>query len=203
MDRTLDLLEGFDDHDLGRQLSPLMSPLVWDLAHIGHYEELWLLRNLAGAPTDRSALRRRVRRVQAPAPRPAESPHPRPARRPRAISPACASASSTDWRTRRSTVTPTRCSRTGFVYGMVIQHEHQHDETMLATIQLMEQPALDPTLVEPSGAVGVASCGLHRRGRCCPAARSSWAPTPSRGRTTTSAPPTRSTSRRSASTAPR
>jgi iron(II)-dependent oxidoreductase len=24
----------------------------------------------------------------------------------------------------------------GFVYGMVIQHEHQHDETMLATIQL-------------------------------------------------------------------
>ena len=26
----------------------------------------------------------------------------------------------------------------GFVYGMVVQHEHQHDETMLATIQLMD-----------------------------------------------------------------
>ena len=25
-----------------------MSPLVWDLAHIGHYEELWLLRNVVG-----------------------------------------------------------------------------------------------------------------------------------------------------------
>ena len=24
----------------------------------------------------------------------------------------------------------------GFVYGMVVQHEHQHGETMLATIQL-------------------------------------------------------------------
>src|SRR5439155_15411710 len=25
----------------------------------------------------------------------------------------------------------------GFVYGMVVQHEHQHDETILATLQLM------------------------------------------------------------------
>ena len=29
----------------------------------------------------------------------------------------------------------------GFVYGMVIQHEHQHDETMLATIQLSGAPS--------------------------------------------------------------
>jgi gamma-glutamyl hercynylcysteine S-oxide synthase len=28
----------------------------------------------------------------------------------------------------------------GFVYGMVAQHEHQHDETMLATLQLMGSP---------------------------------------------------------------
>jgi iron(II)-dependent oxidoreductase len=28
----------------------------------------------------------------------------------------------------------------GFVYGMVAQHEHQHDETMLATLQLMDSP---------------------------------------------------------------
>ena len=27
-----------------------MSPLCWDLAHIGHYEELWLVRTLTGAP---------------------------------------------------------------------------------------------------------------------------------------------------------
>jgi iron(II)-dependent oxidoreductase len=26
----------------------------------------------------------------------------------------------------------------GFVYGMVVQHEHQHDETLLATLQLMD-----------------------------------------------------------------
>src|SRR2546421_1014088 len=32
----------------------------------------------------------------------------------------------------------------GFVYGMVIQHEHQHDETMLATLQLMGDRAYRP-----------------------------------------------------------
>jgi iron(II)-dependent oxidoreductase len=30
------------------------------------------------------------------------------------------------------------------VYGMVIQHEHQHDETLLATLQLMDDRALSP-----------------------------------------------------------
>ena len=43
-DRTLRLVD-FDDDELGRQYDPLMSPLVWDLAHIGQQEELWLLRD--------------------------------------------------------------------------------------------------------------------------------------------------------------
>ncbi len=37
-----------DDDDLTAQHSPLMSPLVWDLAHIGNQEELWLLRAVGG-----------------------------------------------------------------------------------------------------------------------------------------------------------
>ena len=37
-----------DDDDLVRQHSPLMSPLVWDLAHIANQEELWLLRAVGG-----------------------------------------------------------------------------------------------------------------------------------------------------------
>ena len=48
--RSLDLLDPLDDDRLRRQHSPLMSPLVWDLAHVGNYEELWLLREVAGAP---------------------------------------------------------------------------------------------------------------------------------------------------------
>ena len=60
--RTFDLLEPFDDDFLRAQHSPLMSPLVWDLAHVGNYEELWLVRSLGGDA--RSARpRRHVRRV--------------------------------------------------------------------------------------------------------------------------------------------
>ena len=51
-ERTLRLVE-FDDAELLRQYDPLMSPLVWDLAHIGQQEELWLLR---GGDPDRPGL---------------------------------------------------------------------------------------------------------------------------------------------------
>ena len=47
-DRSLALLDPLDEAELTRQVSPLMSPLVWDLAHIGNYEELWLLRAVGG-----------------------------------------------------------------------------------------------------------------------------------------------------------
>ena len=41
--RTLTLTD-IDEDELARQHSPLMSPLVWDLAHVGQQEDLWLLR---------------------------------------------------------------------------------------------------------------------------------------------------------------
>ena len=46
--RTQLLTEAIDDDELVRQHSRLMSPLVWDLAHIGNQEELWLLRDVGG-----------------------------------------------------------------------------------------------------------------------------------------------------------
>jgi len=47
-ERTSLLTDGMDEADLVRQHSPLMSPLVWDLAHIANQEELWLLREVGG-----------------------------------------------------------------------------------------------------------------------------------------------------------
>ena len=52
--RSLLLTDCVDDTELIAQHSPLMSPLVWDLAHIGNQEELWLVRDVGGrAPVRR------------------------------------------------------------------------------------------------------------------------------------------------------
>src|SRR5215210_2377176 len=46
--RTLLLTAGVSDDDLRRQHDPLMGTILWDLGHIAHFEELWLLDNLRG-----------------------------------------------------------------------------------------------------------------------------------------------------------
>ncbi len=45
---TLRLVAHLDDRELERTRSPIMSPLVWDLAHIAAYEDLWLAHRHAG-----------------------------------------------------------------------------------------------------------------------------------------------------------
>jgi iron(II)-dependent oxidoreductase len=46
--RTLLLAAPLTDEELRAQHDPLMSPILWDLGHIAHFEELWLTRNLDG-----------------------------------------------------------------------------------------------------------------------------------------------------------
>src|SRR5215216_3299898 len=46
--RTLQLIEPLSESDLHAQHDPLMSPIIWDLGHIAHFEELWLVRNVEG-----------------------------------------------------------------------------------------------------------------------------------------------------------
>src|SRR3954468_2666394 len=47
-DRTLLLVSGGSDEDLPRRPDPLMSPIIWDIGHSAHFEELWLTQNLDG-----------------------------------------------------------------------------------------------------------------------------------------------------------
>ncbi len=123
-----------DEDDLTAQHSTLMSPLVWDLAHVGNYEELWLLRTATGAPSLRPEIDPLYDAFE----------HPR-ATRPSL--PLLSPAESLDYlgQVRRQVLdTLDRIHLdpadplldSGFVYRMVLQHEHQHDETMLATHQL-------------------------------------------------------------------
>lgn len=137
--RSLGLLEPVSEEDQLRQHSPLMSPLAWDLAHIGYFEELWLLREIAGeSPSAKdldgiyNAFRRaRAERSGLPLLRPPE-----------------ARAYLAQVRSRVLEVLEgisldpsSKLLADGFVYGMVVQHEQQHVETMLATLQLRERPA--------------------------------------------------------------
>jgi len=48
--RTRALVADVDRADLERQIDARMSPLVWDLAHIAAYEDLWLAHRHGGLP---------------------------------------------------------------------------------------------------------------------------------------------------------
>ncbi|MFK8908959.1 ergothioneine biosynthesis protein EgtB [Streptomyces sp. YS-3] len=147
--RTATLTSCVDDHDLTAQHSPLMSPLVWDLAHIGNQEEQWLLRAVAG----REAMRPEIDSLYD------AFEHPRAARPSLPLlSPAEARRYAAEVRGRALDVlesTPMeggpRLVDAGFAFGMVAQHEQQHDETMLITHQLREGPAALSAPEPPDG----------------------------------------------------
>jgi gamma-glutamyl hercynylcysteine S-oxide synthase len=148
--RSLDLLAPVPDAELVRQHSPIMSPLVWDLAHVGNYEELWLLRAVSGAPPIDASLDDLYDAFRHPRPdRPAlpllgpnEARHYIAGVRARALDVL-----------DRVEFDERPLLAGAFVYGMVVQHEHQHDETMLATLQLMDGEGYRPLAPPPpSGA---------------------------------------------------
>lgn len=151
--RTLGLLDPLSESDQRAQHSPLMSPLVWDLAHVGNYEDLWLERGLGGplihAEYDDlyDAFRHpRADRLSLPILGPAEarryvaSIRERVLDRLDGLDPALLEREGPFG----GMVGPDSLLRGGFVYAMVIEHEHQHDETMLATLQLMGERATPP-----------------------------------------------------------
>jgi gamma-glutamyl hercynylcysteine S-oxide synthase len=152
--RTLRLVE-FDDHELRRQYHPLMSPLVWDLAHIGQQEELWLLRS--GNPDAPGLLdpaveglydafvHSRASRVELPL-----------------MSPAEAHAYLNTVRDKvfdKLDALPS--DDPGFAFGLVVSHENQHDETMLQALNLRSgTPLLDTGSRLPAGRPGVAGTSV-------------------------------------------
>src|SRR3954462_9570672 len=154
-ERTLRLVE-FDDAGLHRQYDPVMSPLLWGLAHIGWQEELWLLRGndphrpgMLAPDVERlydAFENSRASRVDLPLLPPAEA------------------------RTYCATVRnkaldhldalPDDAHDAAFRFGLVISHENQHDETMLQALNLRTGPPLlstgSPLPPGRSGVVGTA-----------------------------------------------
>src|SRR3712207_1963883 len=124
--RTLELVAPISTENLERVHDRLMSPLVWDLGHIAAFEDLWLCQVTGGRAPLRPDLMElydafetpRAVRGNVPLLRLAEALDYLDAVRERALA------------VLADAVVPDP------VWDLVIQHEHQHDETMLQTIQL-------------------------------------------------------------------
>jgi gamma-glutamyl hercynylcysteine S-oxide synthase len=144
--RTLALTD-LDEPTLLAQHDPLMSPLVWDLAHIGQQEELWLLRR--GDPARPGMLAPDVDSLYD------AFQHPR-AERPSLplLPPVEARAYCHEVRGRALDLLERTPADDLFTAGMVVQHEEQHDETMYATLQLRQgQPVLFGQPLPPGRAI--------------------------------------------------
>ena len=133
--RTLLLVQHLSDEDLHRQHDPLMSPIIWDIGHIAHFEELWLTRNLDGAIefTEMPGLYN-----------PFE--HPRSERASLRL-PSLEQMLARMREIRKRVLdrldgvdldAANPLLRDAYVYHMVLQHEYQHNETILQALKLKQ-----------------------------------------------------------------
>lgn len=131
--RTLLLVSPLSDEDLRTQHDALMSPILWDLGHIAHFEELWLTRNVSG-PIEFSEMPGMYNPFE----------HPRATRAALPL-PSLRALMQTAAEIRAEALLVLRDADLssnhpllagGFVYNMVLQHEYQHNETILQTLQL-------------------------------------------------------------------
>lgn len=137
-DRTLALIAGLDDVALSRVVDPLLSPLLWDLGHIANFEQRWLLGS------DDSALDGVYNPFE----------HPRAERGELEV--LSSDECFTYMGAVREQVFQRAKSLDPFLLELVIQHEQQHNETMLQLLRQMEgyappQALADEYLAPPAG----------------------------------------------------
>src|SRR5579884_3809752 len=136
-ERTLGLVASISDRDLERVHSTLMSPLVWDLGHIAAFEDLWLVHRYGERPLLHEQLTAVYDAFETPRARRGDLPF---------LRPAAAREYLAEVRARTLDVIHERGASE--LHEMVIRHEHQHNETMLQTMQLAR---LRPGLHFPAG----------------------------------------------------
>jgi iron(II)-dependent oxidoreductase len=149
--RTEALLAPLAEAQLTQTVSELQSPLVWDLAHIGFFEEFWLLRRVAGREALLPANDELYDSFAHPRSERGELP---------LLSPADAREYVGEVRAAVLELLPELeldngdpLLAHGFVVGMVVQHELQHGETMTQTLALAGQREQRPPAVRSAGQV--------------------------------------------------
>ena len=125
--RTLGLVAHLSDEQLEAQLSPIMSPLAWDLAHIAAYEDLWICHRHGGEELLRADLAAVYDAFETP----------------RAVRGEVELLGAPDAReylaavrARSAGVIERAGTGDGVLCEMVVRHELQHGETMLQTMAM-------------------------------------------------------------------
>ncbi len=161
--RTLELIDPLDDEQLNRVYSPILSPLAWDLGHIANFEELWLVQTIGEREPLHGDLGRFYDAIENPRRTRGELPILRDAE---------LRAYMADVRERTLEVLDSveigpdaedPLLRDGFVYEMLLAHEHQHNETMLQLLQMVDGYELpraeaarrDETFAEAAGTIEI------------------------------------------------
>jgi gamma-glutamyl hercynylcysteine S-oxide synthase len=142
------LIEPLSSEQLNRVYSPILSPLIWDLGHIGNFEELWLVRNIGGREPLRGDLGELYDAIEQPRKVRGELP----------ILNADEVRPYMDGVRERTLEVLDEIDLEsgdpllahGFIYDMLLAHEYQHNETMLQLLQMIE--SYDPVEVDPGPA---------------------------------------------------
>ncbi len=144
-EHTLELVAHCSEDELTRVHSPIMSPLVWDLAHIAAYEDLWLAHRHAGLELLRPELASMYDAFETPRAVRGDI---------EALGPRDARAYMDAVRERVNETIAHVGSGDGQVCEMVVRHELQHTETMRQTLALAGLlPPGEPN-IEPIESVG-------------------------------------------------
>src|SRR3954469_12008620 len=125
-ERTLALVAPLSDEDTESAHSALMSPLVWDLAHIAAYEDLWLVHRHGGGALLQPELAAMYDAFETP-------------RAVRGDLPLLDRAQALEYLANvreRALGALDANGSDDVVPEMVLRHEHQHGETMLQAIEL-------------------------------------------------------------------
>jgi gamma-glutamyl hercynylcysteine S-oxide synthase len=142
--RTLELVAHLDEDQLNRSHSPIMSPLVWDLAHIGAYEDLWLCHRHGGLELLRPELAEMYDAFETPRSLRGEI---------ELLDPPAAREYLEDVRARTEQALAAVGLGDGTIYELVLRHELQHTETMRQAMALADLlPAGEPALAAIAGA---------------------------------------------------
>ncbi|MFZ1924676.1 MAG: SUMF1/EgtB/PvdO family nonheme iron enzyme [Solirubrobacteraceae bacterium] len=141
-ERTLALVAHLSEDQLSQVLSPIMSPLAWDLAHIAAYEDLWLAHRYGGLELLRPDLAELYDAFETPRSVRGEI---------ELLDPAQARVYMSEVRLRSAQALSQRGVGDSTIYELVLRHELQHTETMRQTMALAGLlPAGEPPLDHPA-----------------------------------------------------